>query len=224
MRRRKDAEGTGVLARLRHIAGPRKSMGAVFNNQLSCADGKEMWMDHSTEISDGLTSSYSVNHVNVHKPMDNDSRKGHIILDSDSSDINHESESVDNFSYTVLSGDSESTEDDVEDVSDIDEDFLPNDSSAHRFAAFSAPLNNSIIVSSSYRDEPALSHVVSVADLNRTPGATAIDFSKFVLGNPGGKPLNLKYEARKISRIKKKEKKVKPKKQAYRGPSFKRKK
>jgi hypothetical protein len=41
-----------------------------------------------------------------------------------------------------------------------------------------------VLVYSSFADDPDLSHFVSVVDLQRTPGASSIDFSMFCLGAP----------------------------------------
>jgi hypothetical protein len=63
------------------------------------------------------------------------------------------------------------------DVSDEDDDKMtPADSAADEAGVCS--------VHSSYADDPDLAHFVSVADLQRTPGAFAIDFSLFCLGMP----------------------------------------
>jgi hypothetical protein len=43
-----------------------------------------------------------------------------------------------------------------------------------------------ITICSLYADDPDLAHFVSVADLQRSPGASAIDFSLFCLGMPTG--------------------------------------
>jgi hypothetical protein len=65
------------------------------------------------------------------------------------------------------------------DVSDKDDDDItPANSAADEVGACS--------VSSSYADDPNLTHFVSVADLQRTPGAIAIDFFLFCLGMPAG--------------------------------------
>lgn len=108
---------------------------------------------------------------------------------------------------------------DVENISDFEDDF--NEENIGRsFSAFSGYSDYNITVQSSYRDDPDLSHVVSVNDLNKTPGATAIDFSKFILGKVGSKPANLKYEARKESRLKKKKTNTYAKKKGYGGGAY----
>jgi hypothetical protein len=63
------------------------------------------------------------------------------------------------------------------DISDEDDDDMtPPDSAADEVGACS--------VCSSYADDPDLAHFVSVADLQRTPGTTFVDFSLFCLGMP----------------------------------------
>jgi hypothetical protein len=127
--------------------------------------------------------------------------------------------------YTRSAGDdvsmiyvSDDDDDDVEDVSDIEDASYREGSYASHFNAFAGPFNSDIAVHSSYADDPDLVHIVSVADLRRAPGATAIDFSKFVFGDSSGRSQNLKYESRKESRLKKKPKKAK---KAYGAPAYK---
>jgi hypothetical protein len=63
------------------------------------------------------------------------------------------------------------------DVSDDDDDDMtPADSAADEMGACS--------IRFSYADDPDLANFASVADLQRTPGATDIDFSLFCLGIP----------------------------------------
>lgn len=123
--------------------------------------------------------------------------------------------------FCVLSDDSTEDGDDVENISDFEDDFQPADRRSHQM--FSGATNDDIIVNSSFSDDPNLRHIVSVQDLSRAPGSTAIDFSKFVLGKANGRPANLKYEARKQSRQKKKKPKASSQKKAFGGASFKRK-
>lgn len=91
--------------------------------------------------------------------------------------------------------------------------------------SFNAFSGGSAAVRSSYADDEDLIHIVSVADLRRTPGATAIDFSKFCFVDTG-RPNNLKYEKRKDARLKKMttKKKSTAKRKVYGTPAYKKRK
>ena len=96
-------------------------------------------------------------------------------------------------------------------LSDFEESRLVEDNILNKFnqhpvgpASLEIPLSS---ISSSYANIPEMKHFVSVKDLKNNPGATTLDFTKFVLSK--GKSKNLKYEIRKESRLKKTTKKKK---------------
>jgi hypothetical protein len=77
------------------------------------------------------------------------------------------------------------------DVSDKDDDDLTSKDNV-------ADVVGDITVCSSYADNPDLTHFDSVADLQRTPGASAIDFFLFCLESPAG---GMGHEAFRAARL-----------------------